>query len=70
MPSILRWQIFKFSLTAKFLLGAGYFHSFSSRFAASVVGIDNDRESQRSSFQLYLVLQSLILFPELFLNFH
>jgi hypothetical protein len=34
------------------MLSAGYFHPFSSRVAASVVGIDNDRESQRSGYQL------------------
>jgi hypothetical protein len=34
------------------MLGAGYFHSFSSRFAASVVVIDNDRKSQQSDYQL------------------
>jgi hypothetical protein len=35
-----------------FHLSAGYFHTFSSRVAASVVGIDNDREGQRSGYQL------------------
>jgi RNA recognition motif-containing protein len=30
----------------------GYFHSFSSRVVASVVGIDKDREGQRSGYQL------------------
>jgi hypothetical protein len=34
------------------MLSAGYSHPFSSRFAASVVGIDNDREGQRSGYQL------------------
>jgi hypothetical protein len=34
------------------MLSAGYFHPFSSRVAASVVGIDNDREGQRSGYQL------------------
>jgi hypothetical protein len=34
------------------MLGAGYFHPFSSRVAASVVVIDNDREGQRSGYQL------------------
>jgi hypothetical protein len=34
------------------MLGAGYFHPISSRFAASVVGIDNDGEGQRSGYQL------------------
>jgi hypothetical protein len=33
-------------------LSAGYFYSFSSRVAASFVGIDNDREGQRSGYQL------------------
>jgi hypothetical protein len=31
------------------MLSAGYFHPFSSRVAASVVGIDNDREDQPTS---------------------
>jgi hypothetical protein len=34
------------------MLRAVYFHPFSSRVAASVVGIDNDRESQWSGYQL------------------
>jgi hypothetical protein len=34
------------------MLSAGYFHPFLSRVAASVVGIDNDREGQRSGYQL------------------
>jgi hypothetical protein len=37
------------------MLRAGYFHPFSSRIAASVVGIDNDKEGQRSGYQLPLV---------------
>jgi hypothetical protein len=32
------------------MLIAGYFHLFSSRVAASVVGIDNDREGQLDLF--------------------
>jgi hypothetical protein len=34
------------------MLSAGYFHPFSSRVAASFVGTDNDREGQRSGYQL------------------
>jgi hypothetical protein len=34
------------------MLRAGYLHPFSSRVAASVVGIDNDTEGQRSGYQL------------------
>jgi hypothetical protein len=34
------------------MLSEGYFHPFSSRVAASVVGIDKDREGQRSGYQL------------------
>jgi hypothetical protein len=34
------------------MLSAGYFHPYLSRVAASVVGIDNDREGQRSGYQL------------------
>jgi hypothetical protein len=34
------------------MLSAGYFHPFSSHVAASFVGIDNDREGQRSGYQL------------------
>jgi hypothetical protein len=34
------------------MLSAGYFHPLSSRVAASVVGIDNNREGQRSGYQL------------------
>jgi hypothetical protein len=37
------------------MLSAGYFHPFSSRVAASVFGIDNDREGQRSGYQLHPV---------------
>jgi hypothetical protein len=42
-------------------LSAGYFHPFLSRIAASVVGIDNDKESQRFGYQLPSVaVQNLI----------
>jgi hypothetical protein len=34
------------------MLSAVYFHPFLSRVVASVVGIDNDREGQRSGYQL------------------
>jgi hypothetical protein len=34
------------------MLSEGYFHPFSSRVAASVVGIDKYREGQRSGYQL------------------
>jgi hypothetical protein len=34
------------------MLSPGYFHPFWIRVAASVVGIDNDREGQRSGYQL------------------
>jgi hypothetical protein len=34
------------------MLSAGYFHPFLSRVAALVVAIDNDREGQRSGYQL------------------
>jgi hypothetical protein len=34
------------------MLIAGYFHPFSSRVAASFVGIDNNRKGQRSGYQL------------------
>jgi hypothetical protein len=34
------------------MLSAGYFHPFLSCVAASVVGIDNDKKSQRFGHQL------------------
>jgi hypothetical protein len=49
------WEPIRNSLQQQDLPGmlrAGYFHPFSSRVAASVVGIDNDREGQRSGYQL------------------
>jgi hypothetical protein len=36
------------------MLSAGYFHPFSSRVAASVVGMHNNREGQRSGYQLHV----------------
>jgi hypothetical protein len=47
------WEPIRIHSNSKtFHLSAGYFHPFSSRVAASVVGIDNDREGQRSGYQL------------------
>jgi hypothetical protein len=40
------------------MLSAGYFHQFLSRVATSVVGIDNDREGQRSDYQFPPVVKA------------
>jgi hypothetical protein len=44
------------------MLSAGYFHPFSSRVAASVVGIDKDRKGQWSSSSRAILDKNWILF--------
>jgi hypothetical protein len=65
MPVMLRWQVFKFSTTARFSWNVGC-RLVSSIFKLCYgvsVGVDNGREGQRSGYQLLPVAgQSSIKF--------